>query len=64
MASAAAWSAAVATTTLTNCTVSGNSAGMGGGLANTFYGAVTLTNCIITTTRPWASTGRQRAAAS
>jgi len=34
------------TTTLTNCTVSGNSAGVGGGLANV-GGTTTLTNCTV-----------------
>ena len=33
-------------TTLTNCTVSGNSAGQGGGLENV-YGMTTLTNCTV-----------------
>ena len=35
-------------TTLTNCTVSGNSAsGSGGGLVNFFHGTTTLTNCTV-----------------
>ena len=35
------------TTTLTNCTVSGNSACNGGGLFSGNYGTTTLTNCTV-----------------
>ena len=39
---------AYGTTTLTNCTVSGNSAaGNGGGVGNDDYGTTTLTNCTV-----------------
>ena len=35
------------TTTLTNCTVSGNSAAIGGGGLYNCYGTATLTNCTV-----------------